>query len=123
MNIAVHRQKIGTDVEQKEFDVEWDLTSNPPSASIKCRNFRRVAYAVVAGPEDLLSSWANDINTCIAIGAEIIGLTDVFRDPVVSSNVLRNRALHCLGEIYGDDFAKLSIALSILVEADIWHAC
>lgn len=123
MSIVIHQLKIGTDAEQREFDVEWNLTTTPATASIKCRSFRRVAYAVVAGPEDLLLSWANDIKGCIAMSVEIVGLSEVLRDPVASSNNLRKHALHCLGEIYGDDFAKLSIALSILIEADNWHTC
>jgi hypothetical protein len=123
MSIVIHQLKIGTDTEQMEFKVDWNLTTTPPTASMKCRSFRRVAYAVVVGPEDLLLSWANDIKSCIAIGVEIVGLSEILRDPVVSSNKFRQHALHCLGEIYGDDFAKLSIALSLLIEAEDWHTC
>jgi hypothetical protein len=123
MSIVVRRQKIGMDTEQREFDIDWNLTTTPPTASVKCRSFRRVAYAVVAGPEDLLSSWANDIENCIAMSLEIVGLSEVLRDPIVTSNILKNHALRCLGEIYGDDFAKLSIAVSILIETDNWHPC
>ncbi len=124
MTNIVKRQKIGEEGDQKEFDVEWDLTANPPSPSIKCRSFRRVAYVIVAGPENILLQFSSDIEGCITMVVEHIGLNAVMQDPVSAGETLKGLALaNCLGHIIDDDYASLAITVSILVEADSWQQC
>lgn len=124
MTNIVKRQKIGVEGDQKEFDVEWDLISNPPKPNIKCRNFRRVAYAIVAGPEDTILQFTNDIESCITMIVKDIGLNAVMQDPVAATKTLKSLALaNCLGHIIEDEYAKLSITVSILIEADGWQQC
>lgn len=121
---VVKRQKIGMGEDQKEFDVEWDLIANPPRSNIKCRSFRRVAYAVIAGPENILLQYASDIESCITIAVRDIGLSVIMQDPVAAGKTLKGLALvNCLGHIIGDDYASLAITVSILVEADDWQQC
>lgn len=124
MTIVIHQHKIGAEADQKEFEVQWDLTKNPPSASLKCCSFYRVAYAVIAGPDDILETYSNDIRVCIRVVSDAIGIDKIMRDPIAASKTLREGALaNCLGHTIGDDYAKLSIAVSISVETGDWQAC